>query len=255
MKLVARPAADSRAASATSGWLPYLLALLGGSVSTAIGLWLGQRLLLPVLQVLAGYPVMAALLGGGRRARAILAMLVWAAAISLTVIAWVLLDSQAGGDAILFGPSYWQEMSRWVRTGVGCESNPRCWLPQHALHVSLFVVLGLASAGVGALAMGALLMNYMSYYVGQLASLSQQPLLVAGLGWPPWAVVRVVAFVILGALVSEPLLLRLRFPQQARRSIAAPTALALGLLLLDGLLKYTLASAWRLLLVQRVFAP
>ena len=103
MKLVARRAAHSRAAWATSGWLPYLLALLGGSVSTAIGLWLGQRLLLPVLQVLAGYPVMAALLGGGRRARAIVAMLVWAAAISLTVIAWVLLSSQASDDAILFG--------------------------------------------------------------------------------------------------------------------------------------------------------
>jgi hypothetical protein len=103
--------------------------------------------------------------------------------------------------------------------------------------------------------MGALLMNYMSYYVGQLASLSQQPLLVACLAWHPWTVARVVAFVILGALISEPLLLRLRFPQQARRSIAAPAALALGLLLLDGLLKYTLASAWRLLLVQRVFGP
>ena len=240
---------------AAAGWPAHLLALLGGAASTAAGLALGWRWVLPLLQVVAGYPIMAWQLGAGRRGRAVGAMLIWAAGISVTVIGGVVAAPPAHGSAILFGPAYWQEMSRWIQTGVGCESNPRCWLPQHALHLGLFLVLGLASAGIGALAMGALLINYMSYYVGQLAALSPDPVLVACLAWHPWALLRVVAFVILGVLVAEPLLRRLRPGERPARDATALAAAALGLLLLDGLLKYMLAPSWRLLLGQRVLWP
>ena len=250
------PAAASRAIrQAASGRLALALALLGGVASTALGLKLGWRYGLPILQLLAGYPLMALLLIEQRRGRAIGAMLAWAAAISVTVIVWVAADPARTGAAILLGPSYWQEMRQWLETGVGCESSPRCFLPQHLLHLGLFALAGLASAGIGALAMGAVLMNYMSFYVGQVTAWSREPALAALLAWHPWALARVIGFVILGVLISEPLLRRLRVLTAAPRDPKPLALLALALLVFDAALKAGLAPTWRLLILQRAAWP
>jgi hypothetical protein len=230
-------------------------ALLLGAVSAALGLWSGRAWLLPGLEVAAGYPLMILLLRADRRALAIAAMLAWAAGISLAVILGVASAPATSGPAVLRGPAYWSEMSAWIQSGAGCESAPGCWVPQHLFHLVLFTIAGLASAGLAALGMGAVLMNYMSYYVGQLVARSDAPLLALLAGWHPWAVCRVIGFVILGVLSTQPLLGRFDRAMCPRSDQRALLALALGLIALDGLLKWTLAPGWAELLRGLVTLP
>jgi hypothetical protein len=68
------------------------------------------------------------------------------------------------------------------------------------------------------------------------------------LGWPPWAILRVVAFVLIGVVTARPLLGRLsgrdlRSPVERRLLLAAAV-----LLLLDVALKTALATEWAAIL-------
>ena len=106
-----------------------------------------------------------------------------------------------------------------------------------------------------------MLVGYMSFYVGCLAGAGGSPVTALFLGWPPWAILRVVAFVILGIALSDPLLdiFRRRLRGRAGRSSGASGAwllatavrpwrswyLAAGILLgADAGLKYLLAPTW-----------
>jgi len=215
------------------------------SLSPAIG-----RAALPGLATLAIFPVFARLVAAGRRGAAVTAALLWAASLSVSLITHTMRDPAAAGPGVLMGPPYRDEMFDFIAQGEGRESDPRQFVPQHLLHAGLFAVVTLATGGLLGLAMGAVLVDYMSYYVGALAS-GPHPLEAALLGWPPWAIVRVVAFVLLGAVLSRPLLLRLAGRRTGlmpgpgdRRTIGVATAL----LLLDIALKATLAPAWSTLL-------
>jgi hypothetical protein len=207
------------------------------------------RIALPILATLAVYPVFAPFVAQGRRGAAILAALLWALSLSASLITHTRRDPQAAGAGVLMGPAYRDEMFAFIDSGSGRESDPARFVPQHLLHAGIFAVLTLATGGLVGLAMGAVLVDYMSFYVGALAS-GPRPLTAALLGWPPYAIVRVVAFVLLGAVLARPLLLRLgrraapRFEPVDRRLLG----IALGLLLLDILLKATFAPVWSIIL-------
>jgi len=112
------------------------------------------------------------------------------------------------------------------------------------------VALALASGSVLAMPMGAALMNYMGHYVGALAAASTHPAQAAALAWHPWAVIRIISFVVLGVVLSLPVLSRvLKFSvdwRRARRLLMFATA---GLAA-DVLLKSLLAPAWQRLLLR-----
>ena len=99
-------------------------------------------------------------------------------------------------------------MFAWVMTGRGAESTPSAFIPQQAGHAVLFSSLALATGGTLAMPMGAALMNYMGHYVGTLAAASRRPAVTALLAWHPWAVIRIVSFVVIGVVLSAPLLSR-----------------------------------------------
>jgi hypothetical protein len=216
-------------------------------LSVGLALLLRHPAVLPVVATAAVYPCFARLLLQGRRGAAIACALLWAASLSATIIAVTAHDPERAAAVVLRGASYRDEMFAYVRTGVGRESTPRQFVPQHLLHAALFAVATLASAGLLGLMMGAVLVGYMSFYVGALAS-GAAPFTGALLGWPPWAVLRVVAFVMLGAVLSRPLLERL-----ARRAVPHPpdrpiVAAALFLLAADMVLKAALAGTWAAIL-------
>jgi hypothetical protein len=221
--------------------------------------WLGHAApghwLLPLLAMGAAYPVMALLVIRGRPVAATLAMLLWAASLSVSIIGLTSRHPVAMGRSILQGPAYRDEMFSYVRTGVGRESDPRRYLPQHLMHTAAFLALTLVSGGAIGILLGAVLVDYMSYYVGCLVAAGGAPLTGWLLGWPPWALLRVLAFVLLGVALSRPLLSKL-----AHRPLPLPRprrwyAAALLLLLVDVVLKGLLASHWALLLRACLASP
>jgi hypothetical protein len=234
--------------------LPFIPALLA-PVALVIGAWIGGKILLPLLAMLAVYPVLAYLVLQGRPGAAAIATLLWAASLSVSVITFTAHDPRYAGELVINGHSYRDEMFAFIQSGHGRESEPRLYLPQHFVHLGAFILLTVVSGGLMGIALGAVLVNYMSFYVGALAAAGSEPWLAFMLGWPPWAILRVVAYVMLGVALSRPIL-----------SVAArrPIALSCGrfwyltcfvLLMLDVLLKGLLAPLWSLLLRPCLGAP
>lgn len=206
-------------------------------------------LLLPALATSAVYPVMAILLLRGRRGSAALATLLWAASLSVSVIAFTRRDPVSMERAVLNGSAYREEMFSYIRSGIGRESDPARFVPEHALHLLVFSLLSVCTGGLLGIALGAVLVGYMSFYVGSLAAVGGAPGTAFLLGWPPWAILRVAAFVLVGLCLAEPLLFavsrrlgHLPAPPAAPRRVWYLVAAAL--LLSDLVLKFLLAPAW-----------
>jgi len=222
------------------------LLLFATPIAPLISLLPGGRFLFPLLVPLALYPGFARAVREGEYARAFRRSLLWATLLSASVILFVHVSPRAAADGILNAEPYRQEMFGWIETGVAKENDWRLFLPEHLLHLGLFVALAWVSGGYLALALGAALTAYMSYFVGSFAVATGSPLLGSLAAWVPWSVVRVLAFVALGCILARPLLLRKAWPFGAkeRRWILAAI---LGILT-DLLVKATLAPTYGLFL-------
>ncbi|HEU0091379.1 MAG TPA: hypothetical protein VFS78_04665 [Vicinamibacteria bacterium] len=221
-----------------------LIVVLAAVVSYPLGLALGVPWLLPVLNAAPAYMAMVLLLRRGDQGQAVIVMLAWAAALAVAGTVTFTLWPHPPGALVLHGPEYRDEMFAWIRTGAGTEGSPRLFVPQHALHLAAFVVSCLFTASALSITMGAVLMNYMGFYVASLARAGAPLWAVVLLGWQPWAIARVAAFSVLGVVLAQPLLRRLRptdapAPSSARLMIAAGAALVV-----DVVLKALLAPLW-----------
>ena len=189
-------------------FLPCLAALLSGIPTGApVAAWA-----LPLLAPLTLYPVFLARVRERDYFGAWRLGILWALLLSAGVVALVLAWPKGAAVAILHGEAYRHEMFGWIANGIAPENDWRQFLPVHLLHVAVFVVATWATAGYLGLAMGAGLVGYMSYFVGSYAAVSGHPVLGALAAWVPWSVLRVLAFVLLGAVFSRPLLVRRVWP-------------------------------------------
>jgi len=224
-----------------------LLLLILPALLAPLALWIaaasGRSFVLPLLATAAIYPVFAALLVAGRPLAAATAAMLWAASLSGSIIAVTMADPARLASVVLNGPAYCDEMISWVATGIGRESDPARFIPQHLLHLAAFSLLALVSAGFLGLFLGAVLVAYMSFYVGVLAS-GPEPLRGAFFGWPPYAIIRVVAYVILGTALARPLLGRLARRTLPPISTRRWVGVAAALLVLDIVLKTLVAARW-----------
>jgi hypothetical protein len=220
--------------------------------SYGIGWAAGVPVLLPVFNTLASFPFMVVALRRGDLRLAVARMLLWA--LTMGVAATMLSYARPAQTGALFlrGESYRTEMFAWVMTGQGAESRPSQFIPQQLGHAALFSGLALATGGVAAMPMGAVLMNYMGHYVGTLAAASRRPMLTMILGWHPWAVIRVISFVVIGVVLSAPLLSRLGKFQIDRRVARSLLVWAGAGLVADIVLKALVAPAWQRLLLRVV---
>jgi hypothetical protein len=221
-------------------------------LSYAVGWAIGVPVLLPILNTLASFPFMVLALTRGDLRLAVVRMLLWA--LTMGVAATLLSSARPAQTDALFlrGDAYRTEMFAWVLTGQGAESTPSQFIPQQIGHAALFSGLALATGGVAAMPMGAMLMNYMGHYVGALAASSRRPALTMVLAWHPWAVIRVVSFVVIGVVLSAPLLSRIgKFRVDWRTGRTLLLGAAAGLVA-DIVLKTLLAPAWQRLLLRVV---
>lgn len=180
-----------------------LIALASAVTSTAVGFAVGSRWALPILNVLFIYPFYIRLLAGGSRRQAVALALLWAVFLSEAVIVGTYIFPRRAEAVTLRGAEYRDEMFSWVATGEGKESTPSEFIPEHVMHFGIFCVLAAATGGAGALLMGAVLLNYMNFYVGALVLEARHPALTLLLGWQPYAILRVVAYILVATVMAE----------------------------------------------------
>lgn len=174
--------------------------------------------------------------------------MLWALLLSAGVILLVFLLPDAARDGIVQGEPYRQEMFGWIATGEGKENEWRQFLPEHLLHLAVFLLLTWASGGYLGLVLGAILTAYMSYFVGSYAAASGHPLLGSIAAWVPWSVIRVMAFVLFGSVFARPLLARKAWPFD--RAEYRLMAIAASGIAADLLIKTFLARHYGLFLRQ-----
>jgi hypothetical protein len=219
-------------------------------LSYAIGWAVKSPPLVPVFNMLASYPFMLAALRRGDVRLAITRMLIWALTMGVCATLLAYARPWEAGKVFANGANYREQMFAWVMTGQGAESSPSQFIPMQLRDTAVFTIVTLVSAGFGSMAMGAALMNYMGTYVGSLAAASAHPIAAAIFGWHPWAVIRVVSFVVIGVVLSLPLLSwALGFSEDVNERRRLLTWAAAGIAT-DMILKALLAPAWRHLLIR-----
>src|SRR5436190_465153 len=181
----------------------------GTAVSYLLAILIGVPALVPFLNVAPAFPFMIASLGRGRVAEAIGRMLIWAAALAVCATTISYLAPADAGGLFLRGENYRREMFEFLLSGYGPEGNIKLFLPQHLAHAAVFCALAIATGSLLAMPLGAMLMNYMSYYVGALGAASAHPWKAMALAWVPWAVIRIAGFVALGVVLGGPVLARI----------------------------------------------
>lgn len=225
-----------------------LAIVAGTAASYLVAILLNVPAIVPVLNVLPAFPFMVAALRRGDVPDAIGRMLVWAAAMAVCATTAAYLAPAETANLFLHAGAYRREMFEFVLTGRGAEGSIRAFLPQHLAHAALFSSLALASGGTLAMPLGAVLMNYMGYYVGALGAASLQPLKAMALAWVPWSIIRIVSFVVLGVVLGGPLLARVGGFAYRLRDQRHWIAAAVAGLVLDVILKWALAPSWRALI-------
>lgn len=217
--------------------------------SYAAGWLVGVPQLVPVFNAAPAWWLMARALARRQVNRAIAVMLVWAATMAVCATTMAAMGWTRHGTRELFlMPEYKAQMISWVQTGIGRESDPSQFVPNHVLHATVFTLTSLATGGLLSMPMGAALTNSMGDYVGTLASRGAHPFALIVLGWHPWAVIRIIAFVMLGVVLSAVAISRVCRVEYSLLAQRPWLMIGGALLLIDLALKWALAPAWSRLL-------
>jgi hypothetical protein len=200
--------------------------------------------LVPVICILPAYPVMVYALKIGRRNIAILLMVLWALLLGMSMTVWIYKYPETAKYSILNGEKYKKEMIEWVLTGVGKEGNPMQFIPVHIVELVAFIILSLLSGSIVSILMGVVLINYMAYYVAHLAAMGHSSAFFV-LGWHPWSVLRIIAYILMGVILSEPFISRIFHYKYQFTQARKLLKIALCLWVLDMIVKALFASTWR----------
>ena len=197
------------------------------------------------------YPNFLSQVRQGRYTPAMQWVLLWALFQSLSIGICTAIAPERGAEVVLKGSAYTADMLHWIRTGEGAEGSLHLFLPLHLKQYAIFCVLSLLTLGSASLILGTYLLNYMNFYVVQLAQISTRPWMVAIVGWPPWSLLRLVGFIATGtALTALGVNLLAKMRGQVSR-YPFPTHhlwAGVGLVVADIVVKALIAPVWRQLL-------
>lgn len=235
-----------------------VLGALCGLVGFRVGWRLDSPWLLPLAQGILGFVGFLAAWRGAGPLQAVIVVAGWA--LGSTVVSLVAFgrERDAVDRRVWRARAYRESMLDWLRSGRGPESRPLATLRAHVVELGAYVFAAALTANLGALVLGAALLNYMNAWVAELVARARPggALTVCLLAWNPWSVVRVAAYVLLGAVCAAPALALLGWdaPPRALRVLLAA---AIAGIALDYALKLVLSpwSARRLAAATDLAAP
>ena len=221
---------------------PYFLsfAFLCGVAGFRVGWRLGNRIVLPIAQAALGWVAFLlawSIVGAGWAA---VSVLFWALGTSLASIYVFLGHPKETDERVIRAASYRASMLEWLQTGEGPESRLRETAQQHLRDAIWYTAASVASANLGSIAMGAVLLNYMNAYVATLLRAATRTTRVLLLAWNVWSLVRVASYVLIGAAAAAPMLRLSGWRADTRATFALGISGAAGVVL-DLLLKVTLS--------------
>ncbi len=183
--------------------MEYALVIALTPVLLGISLLLKNRILLPLLCSVPGY--LGYLFGlKSSIVSAFGAVLLWTLLQTMLVLFASFRFPNRMRQLILRSDSYSASMFRWIQTGILPEGNTLQVIRSHLQQTALYCALAVLSGNILSLIFGCILLNHMNYYVSQLARRSKQPWKAVLLGWSPWSLVRVLAFLWLGVDLGVP---------------------------------------------------
>lgn len=235
------------------------LIILAPAIGLLVGGWI-HPWAVPILNAACFFPHFYAVLCRGNRLKTLAHALLWAAASTSTVVLSTFFFQGWTAAVVVHGESYRAEMFEWLQTGRGAEGQWRQFLPQHAFQLAAFVLACVVSGGFLGVVLGCYLLHYMAFYVGHLILAAQaggggpfRLIAVSLLGYSPWAVARVVGYVLLAISLSELFYRRIMplYVWYPKNWWCAKAGIAM--VLMDALLKGLLSDTWRRFVVSLVF--
>jgi hypothetical protein len=113
---------------------------------------------------------------------------------------------QEADARVIRAAPYRASMLAWIESGNGPEKRPVATATAHLREAIWYTAAAIATANFGSIAMGAALLNQMNAYVATLIRAAKSTGRVLLLAWNVWSLVRVAAYVVIGAAAASPLL-------------------------------------------------
>ncbi len=244
-------AAEASGPSVLDDWIVYPSMGFGILVTTALPIFLEQRLCLPVLSALVLVPMFIWALREGRPRKAIQLGLFWAVVQSAVIVIATILVSQSASHAVLGGVEFRSEWLAWIANGSAVQRTPALALGQASVELMIYAAATFLTGSVAGLIALTAAMDRFNFTAATLLTLAARPLLMLVSAWPVWVIVRLVSYLIVGAVLAEPMVhlnLRIGFLIDWWRRRQRLLAIGLGLFALSLLLQLLLSPIYRWLL-------
>lgn len=243
--------AETPGPSVLDDWIVYPSMGFGILVTTALPIFLGQRICLPVLSALVLIPMFIWALREGRPHKAIQLGLFWAAVQSAVIVIATVLLSDSASQAVVGGVEFRSEWLSWIANGSPVLRTPALALDQTLLELIVFSAAMFLTGSVAGLIGLAAAMDTFNFTAATLLTQAARPLLMFLGAWPIWVIVRLVSYLTVGAVLAEPMVhlnLRVEFLLDWWRRRKRLLVIGLGIFAFSVLLQVLLTPLYRSLL-------
>jgi hypothetical protein len=185
-------------------WIVYPSMALGVIVTTFFPILLGQQICLPLLSAAVLIPMFLWALRQGRPRKAIALALFWVVMQSVSVIVASLLFQDTAWQAVQGGLEYRSAWLAWSEGGPLVSLAPSLAYGRQVIELALYALAMALTGGVGGLLLLTVALDRFNFTVASLLSSAQSPVLATVAAWPLWMIVRLVGYLIVGAVLAEP---------------------------------------------------
>lgn len=195
---------DAPAENVLDDWIIYPSMALGVLATTFFPILLGQQLCLPLLSAAVLIPMFLWALRQGRPRKAVALALFWVVVQSLSVIAASLLFADTAAFAVHGGLEYRTAWLAWSEGGPPVQMAPALDYGRQVVDLALYAVAMALTGGVGGILLLTVALDRFNFTVASLLAGAQNPVLLAIAAWPLWMIVRLVGYLVVGAVLAEP---------------------------------------------------
>ena len=187
---------------------PYFLifAFLCGVAGFRVGWRTGSRVALPLAQSALGWAAFLLAWDVVGPAWAAASVGTWVLGTTVASVYVFVRHPKETDERVIRAAPYRASMLAWLETGNGPETHPVATAASHLRELIWYTAAAIATANFASLAMGAVLLNEMNAYVATLLRAAKRTGIVLLFAWNVWSVVRVFAYVLIGAAAAAPLL-------------------------------------------------